>query len=330
MITLVRRRSLKAFEDTAAALGVDAAAILARTGLDASMLDDPDGWISFPAVIRAYQAAAKQLGDPGFGLKAARRFSRDQMGPLLLCTTNAPNLAESITEFGRFLAVQNTGYRLELESDGAVRFVLAPGLRAEADQWIEESLLDAKLLIDSVLGGRTRLLAVHFQHEALQDPQAYSDLFGAEVHFRAEADMLRLSPDELTRPLVQTDEAVHTVLKAFLEQNVRPGENDLLATVCVLIDALMAHERATLSTVAAIIAMHPRTLQRRLAEQGCDFSGLLEQQRRSLAARLVGEGRLALTHVAMCLGYSEQAAFNHAFRRWFAFSPKAYRAKSVA
>ena len=328
MITLVRSRTLRAFEETVAALGVAAGPILTRTGLDADVLDNPEGWVSFPAVIRAYQLAAAQFGEPGFGLKVARRFNRVQFGPLLLYTSKASNLAESIADFGRFVAVQNTGYHVSLKPGDEMHYTLSVGLRAGADQWIEESLYSAKLLIDGMLSSEARLDAVHFRHQPLQSAEAYHALFNTSVFFGAETDMLVFSKGELARPLLRVDGSDRAALKLFLEQRVGADDSDLLASVRVLIEALLPYDRASLENVASILALHKRTLQRRLAEQGQNFSGLLTSHRRILAQTMVREERLPLTHIAMCLGYSEQAAFNHAFDRWFGVSPKVYRDQS--
>jgi len=72
--------------------------------------------------------------------------------------------------------------------------------------------------------------------------------------------------------------------------------------------------------------MHKRTLQRRLQEMGTTFANLLDEVRAEVAKHYVTTGQLPLTRVALLLGFGDQSAFNHAFRRWFQRSPTEWAA----
>ena len=45
---------------------------------------------------------------------------------------------------------------------------------------------------------------------------------------------------------------------------------------------------------------------------------------RKCRSRALLEGKVSIGEVAFMLGYSERAAFQHAFRRWHGVSPKAW------
>ncbi len=76
-----------------------------------------------------------------------------------------------------------------------------------------------------------------------------------------------------------------------------------------------------MDTVAREFGMSARTLSRRLAAEGQTFKGLLDEVRRSLAFQYLKDRRFSFKQVAYLLGYSEVAAFYHAFRRWSGASP---------
>ena len=71
--------------------------------------------------------------------------------------------------------------------------------------------------------------------------------------------------------------------------------------------------------------MSLRSLQRKLLEEGTSYTRLLEETRRDLAKNYVENSTLSLNEIAYLLGFSEQANFTRAFRRWYATSPSAYR-----
>jgi AraC-like DNA-binding protein len=73
------------------------------------------------------------------------------------------------------------------------------------------------------------------------------------------------------------------------------------------------------------MAIGPRTLQRRLRDQGADFKKLVDDTRRRFALRYLGDRKNTLTEVAYLLGYSEVSAFNRAFKRWTGSTPSDYR-----
>jgi AraC-like DNA-binding protein len=71
--------------------------------------------------------------------------------------------------------------------------------------------------------------------------------------------------------------------------------------------------------------MSPRTLQRRLAEEGVSYQTLLEGARKEAAGRYLADGTLAIGEIAYLLGYSEPAPFHRAFKRWYGTTPEAFR-----
>jgi AraC-like DNA-binding protein len=85
-----------------------------------------------------------------------------------------------------------------------------------------------------------------------------------------------------------------------------------------------------LSEVAQHFGMSGRTLQRRLADGGYSYQGLVDTARRQLAKRLLQETGYSLAEVAFMTGFSEQSAFTRAFKRWAGQTPRSYRLASLS
>jgi AraC-like DNA-binding protein len=81
-----------------------------------------------------------------------------------------------------------------------------------------------------------------------------------------------------------------------------------------------------LEQMAAELNTSVRTLERRLKERGWTYKQVVDDLRRQLALRYVKDPRLRLSQLAFLLGFSENAAFVHAFRRWTGSTPMRYRA----
>jgi AraC-like DNA-binding protein len=73
--------------------------------------------------------------------------------------------------------------------------------------------------------------------------------------------------------------------------------------------------------------MHPRTLQRRLKEEGTTFEAIKDDARRDLAQRNLSQPDVPLTQVTALLYYSEQAALGRSCRRWFNSTPRGVRTR---
>jgi len=75
-----------------------------------------------------------------------------------------------------------------------------------------------------------------------------------------------------------------------------------------------------MATVAREYAVAERTLHRRLAAANTSYRALVDEIRETLAVELLGNN-LTVEEVARHLGYSETAAFTHAFTRWRGHPP---------
>jgi AraC-like DNA-binding protein len=71
--------------------------------------------------------------------------------------------------------------------------------------------------------------------------------------------------------------------------------------------------------------MSPRTLQRRLRDEGTSFREVHDNARREIASDLLADPSLSISEVADRLGFGDVSAFDTAFKRWAKRTPGAYR-----
>jgi len=83
--------------------------------------------------------------------------------------------------------------------------------------------------------------------------------------------------------------------------------------------------KVNVGTAARLMAVAPRTLQRRLAEEGVSFQEIVDAGRRESAERLLGDASLTVSEVGYVLGFTEPSAFHRAFRRWHGVTPMQFR-----
>jgi AraC-like DNA-binding protein len=104
----------------------------------------------------------------------------------------------------------------------------------------------------------------------------------------------------------------------------------LLARVSSAVARRMLDELPTLSSTAQAVGMPARTLQRHLAAEGATHSGMVEDVRRELALKHLGNASISVTEIAYALHFTEPTAFHRAFRRWTGESPLQHRRRLFA
>ena len=85
----------------------------------------------------------------------------------------------------------------------------------------------------------------------------------------------------------------------------------------------------TIDSLAVELGISRRTLQRRLSALGSSFKKILQDVREEQSRRYLDDPRLAVTEIALLLGYSDQASFSNAFKAWCGCAPTEYRQREV-
>ena len=320
----VRAGTLDGFAACVRSLRGDPEVVFRLAGLDSKLLAAPQEWISFRSVLKAYGIASRMLAEPAFGIKMAKFCDLSFLGPLLLYARHAKDLKGALADLSRFLAIQNTAFRLcvePAESSGMVTVQLPAKLRADADHWVELTLLQTHRTMNEVAGQRLPVERVLLRHAPLRPLASYTATFGADTRFEQPVDGLQFDHGVLGLSMPHPDAQVHDFMERYLSERVPTGVDDLIAASHAIMETLIPASQARLEVVAEHLRLHPRTFQRRLQALGYSFSEVLDEKRRQMAERLLRQGELTLTHVALCLGYAEQSAFNHAFERWHGVPP---------
>lgn len=89
--------------------------------------------------------------------------------------------------------------------------------------------------------------------------------------------------------------------------------------------ALLPDGPMRLETLAAELGVAPRTLQRRLSEEGLSFSDLIREVQLEVACRLLADSSLSVQEISSRVGFVTPASFSRAFHAWTGKCPRDYR-----
>ncbi|RZI84810.1 MAG: AraC family transcriptional regulator [Rubrivivax sp.] len=282
--------------------------------------------------MRAWQAmlARVQALDPApaLGLRLARGIGARHFGVLGYAALACGNLAQALQRLERH-------HQAVYDANPPRVQPVAGGLciewgveRGRPGALVDETAIASLVqLARDMTGHPVATLAVHFVNPAPADLSPYEAFFGGPVLFEQPNTRVLLRSADLALPMRKSDPA----LLALLDQQAER----LLQEVAALPEAaerwratlvsLIRSGQTSLAALARAHHMSPRSLQRRLAEQGVSFQRLLDDTRRQLADAYLRDPTLELAEIALLLGYSEQSAFTRAFRHWSGVAPAQWR-----
>jgi len=114
-------------------------------------------------------------------------------------------------------------------------------------------------------------------------------------------------------------------LLAALQKQLAQQPPGFAARVKHALRPLLLAGAASQRQVAAHLNIHPRTMGRRLEDEGQTFEQLKDEVRLSVSRELLARTEIAVSDVAAALGYATPSAYVRAFRRWTGSSPTAWR-----
>ena len=271
---------------------------------------------------------AIESNDPTLGLAIGKRIAPRHVGVLGYLVLSCQTLGQALQRFARYqrLVYDVNPFSVHLDERGMeLRWGTDYG---KPGALVDETSIAALFSFLQVLTSQPLHPSfVSFVNPRPPNVSVYVDYFQCPVEFEDVITRVRFPMEYLETPLLHSD----TTLLELLSQQAESllvvlPKADAFAEKLQQVMVQCLHEgEPTLPAVAAYLALSTRTLQRRLQERGLVFQAILEDTRRELAVRYLVDKSLSLTDIALLLGYSEQSAFNRAFKRWYQQPPKAYR-----
>lgn len=320
--------ALMGYRETVAELGGDPAALLSRCGFAPDVLSKPEKRISQAAMGKLLDLSATRLDAPDFALRLARRQCLGMLGPIGLMMERSGTVGEALAVAQNYIALHAAGEHWTVARYPAsvviTRYSYCATSAGGARQ-LELSIAACFRLITLLAGTDFVPLEVSFSHAAISPIGVYTRYFGCTPRFDAEQDQLVLPAALLARKVAAVDASSLDFVRRELDSALDALRGDLPRQVRLLILQMLGSVTPTAAAVAALLGLHERTLQRRLAAEGSSFREILLDARMETAARLLASGNMPVTLLAGALGYADTPAFTHAFRKCAGMSPRAYR-----
>ncbi|WP_222937579.1 AraC family transcriptional regulator [Spartinivicinus ruber] len=115
-------------------------------------------------------------------------------------------------------------------------------------------------------------------------------------------------------------------LKLFEKMNVKQ-EQTMQDIIYNLIYDINDVTKVNLSEIAKTVKMSPRTIQRKLSDEGVSFTEIQQKAIYQSGIRFLNNPSYSIKEIAYCLGFTSVQAFHRAFKRAAGMTPAEYREK---
>lgn len=277
----------------------------------------------------------QQLQRPALGLEIAQLVEAKHLGIIGYLALSSETLGEAFMRYHDYHRLIYDGGPLQLQWQGdylSIGWVEVPfHLNTQLTDEIAIALMTEFVKANVQNPHGVQLYEVHFQHVMPKNIALYEQYFGCKVRFSQARNQVLMHVSELSRPLKQGDQTLQKLLmqqaKALLEKFPYSTLLDQQLQQAILIG--LQKNLFQIKHIAEQMNFSVRQLQRHLQKQGKTYQQCMQEIRCMLAMQYLKDPHLSLQETAMLLGYSEQSAFQRAFKQWTQLTPQQWRQQNM-
>ena len=268
----------------------------------------------------------EQTQSPALGLEIAEYVEPKHLGIIAYMALSCDTLSEALSRYRDFhrLIYDGSPLQVEMEQDCfSIHWEKLPQhLTTQITDEIAIALL-AQFLRQYLSLSALFFKEVHFIQPAPANLAFYERFFSCKVKFSQSHAKIIFHQDILTAQMLHPDQTLQNLLmqqaRALLEK--LPNTTQLDERLQQMILKGLQTNRYQIEEIADQLKLSVRQLQRHLQQQGSTFQQRVQDVRHLLAIQYLQDPHLSIQDIALLLSYSEQSAFQRAFKLWTGITP---------
>lgn len=285
------------------------------------------------ALARLFEACGQRLNRDDLGLLIGQRTRLADLGlagELALCGNT---VEEGLGRFIEHYNLHDTAATMCLTvSGGYANFAWAiadHGISSTGHIQLAAMTIAFNFMQD--LCGATWLpVAVTVASRSPANPRSCHRYFRAPVHFNSDDSAMIFEQRWLDRSLPPVDPQVRRRIETEAHARQATVAVNFPDTLRMVLRKKLLIGDCSMDSVAQLLGMHRRTLDRRLQQHGVRYCELLQGVQANLARQLLADTTMPVQRVAEALRFSNAANFATAFRRWTGVTPSEFRRSASA
>lgn len=309
--------------------GLDYRPIVREAGIDPDMYYGPNERLPVNKLQKIWRLAVERTGDPCFGLTYARYIQPASLHGMGLAWVASDTLKDGLKRLVRYQRVVSTALDIHLEEENdryhlIFRFTAYTAQPVPAS--IEAMLASFFRMCRITAGPDIRPVDVIFSHDNPGCAKRLKQFFDTQVRFCAKDNRIVFDKRVLESPLSSAHPELARVNDMMVMDYLKHFDKKGIATqVRAQIIEHLPNGTPTQETIAQLLNLSLRNLQRKLQSEGTSFKELIDETRKELAIQYLKGSDRPVIEIGFLLGFSESSNFSRAFRRWTSVSPQHYR-----
>jgi AraC-like DNA-binding protein len=319
--------------DLLAESGFHPSSILRGTGVELSAIADPESKINLEQQLAIYGNALSVSNVAGLGLLQGQRMLPNHLGIVGYAIQTSANLRQALRTLVSYSTVSGALLDIQLQRQNDLQILSVTNVYARGNlrQYIvEEHLATIDHILKIITNGKFTSSTITLDYPPPNWTSMYDEIFKCSIEFDQPLITYQFDSRMLELDVVLSDPETAKACEQKCEEIVRKmnSAGSYIDKIRQIILMLPCNSR-NLSSVAEELEISPRSLRRKLAVEETTFQGLLDEVRHELAIQYLKNTRLASEEIAHLLGFSDGAAFRHAFKKWAGLSPGVYRKQTL-
>jgi AraC-like DNA-binding protein len=308
---------------------VDGDRVLAAAGLDWATLVTDDRRLGLATIARLAEGAMAATRRPWLGLDLGGGAPVSAHGALGYAAVTGRDLRAALQVVARYGATRNDAIAWTCV-DTPAGLTMQAAERAELGAvrgFVIDTTLAAVLrLVEAAVGAIPPGLHVDLPLPAPPWREQYRRLGLAQLRFGQPALALHVDAHALALPCIGADARAHANACRECEEALAEVRGASMAQrVAGLLAGVDGGAYPRMAELAARCGISPRTLIRRLHDDGTTYQALLDAARQQRALWMLRHTDAPVEEIAARLGYQDTSNFSRTVRRWFGATPRALR-----
>ncbi|WP_374665237.1 AraC family transcriptional regulator ligand-binding domain-containing protein [Acinetobacter sp.] len=275
-----------------------------------------------------------QLQRPALGLEIAELVQPKHLGIIAYIAMSCENLGEALHRYHDFHRLIYDGTPLQVSAEQDLLSIRWSSLPKQMSSQLTDEIAIALMVgfLKHFMDFKDiSLHEVHFQYPAPKHVALYEQYFRCKVRFSQPFSQVLMPVQELSKPFMQGDQTLQQLLTqqahSLLEKLPHTTQTDHRLQQAILTG--LQKNLFQIEHIASQLNISVRQLQRHLQQQGTSYQQRMQEIRCMMAEEYLRDPHLSLHEIALLLGYSEQSAFQRAFKQWQRQTPQQWRQSNL-
>ncbi len=301
--------------------------LLQQLNIKDSDLNNPEYFFPLDVYNNLYRVGEDSSEDRYLGLTFGAESERDVGSEFGLMASTCETIADVLRYQVRFsslvrsfdqfqLITEGDNFIIRWKTDEPVNFHMIEEIFSRRIYFIHKYVLDSESAV---------FKQVSFKHDLNgRDIKHIESLLGCTVLFNQPFNQLICNKAALSLSLLTPDRDLCHFYEGLAQKKlITQTHVSIVEKVSrILINALP--DVLTLDRISDDLSLSSRTLQRQLQKNGYTLKKLYSEVKRKVALDSLKSGHSLMT-ISLKLGFSEQSAFQRAFKRWQGCTPKEFQ-----